>query len=79
MLLGTAFVPMCLYVHQCIDAVESRRGHLSLEWSHRVVVTCLMWVLETELGSSKRAATALTHAAVSLAPSCPFCSEGGVG
>lgn len=52
-----ACVPVC--VRACACPMEVRRGLDRLELKLQVVVSCLMWVLDTELGSPARVASAL--------------------
>lgn len=54
---------MCVQV-----SVETRGGRYPWIQSYRDVVSCLMWVLGTELESSGIAMCALKHRALSLAP-----------
>lgn len=49
----------CVRVCACACPMEVRRGLERLELKLQVVVSCLMWVLDTELGSSARAASVL--------------------
>lgn len=50
---------MCARVCACACPMEVRRGLDRLELKLQVVVSCLMWVLDTELGSPARVASAL--------------------
>lgn len=50
---------MCVCACVCVCPLEIRRGLDRLELKLQVVVSCLMWVLEIELGSSARVASAL--------------------
>lgn len=54
-----ARVCACVHVCACACPMEVRRGLERLELRLQVVVSCLMWVLDTELGSSARAASVL--------------------
>lgn len=49
---------MCVCACVCVCPMEVRRGLGHLELKLQVVVSCLMWVLEIELGSSARVASA---------------------
>lgn len=52
-------VCVCARVCACACPMEVRRGLDRLELKLQVVVSCLMWVLDTELGSPARVASAL--------------------
>lgn len=56
----------------CVCVMEFRRGLDCLELKLQVAVSCLMWVLETELGSSARAASALDSWPCTSLPVCPW-------
>jgi hypothetical protein len=80
MQLVNSLLPMCSCVHPYTGACRvQKRAFDCCSWSCRVVVICLTRVLETELGSSKRTASALNHSAISLAPSYALCSGDRVG
>lgn len=67
--LNYVYVCECLlgYVH--VNAVTERPEEPKpLELGLQLSVSCLAWVLETELGSSQRAVFALSRWAVSSAP-----------
>lgn len=51
-----ACVCLCLSIYTCVQvSMESRRDFCILKVKLRVVVSCLMWVLGTELRTSARA------------------------
>lgn len=50
---------VCVCARACVCPMEVRRGLDRLELKLQVVVSCLMWVLDTELGSPTRVASAL--------------------
>lgn len=52
-------VRVCPCVCACACPMEVRRGLDRLELKLQVVVSCLMWVLDTELRSPARVASAL--------------------
>lgn len=71
------FLCMCVYTvwvyAMCVQMSTEARTEFWIPWSYRWLWVILMWVLETKLGSSKRAGSVPNHRAIS--PGSFFCFQ----
>lgn len=52
---------VCVYMNMSAGTLEARRGDRPLELEFRALMSYLVWVLGTKLGSSAREASPLNH------------------